>query len=407
MRISGLTLTDTSEGLSELSAEVRVLKPRPETYRVWFRGPQGCFGEAPLGDIYFAAFWIPAMFLHEEFIIEGEVSKELLDAAYGRLEPLFLEWHPHDLVAAPIQGHQIIESVTPPSSGRGCLYSGGVDSYYSIAKHVDSITHLVFIQGFEIQWRRDDLFRDALTLLREGALALNRDVIVLRTNIQDPITDLTMRSAELGRHSPGFMMIYYFGSMLVSLSLCLRGILGETLIPSSWSAASSKIMGSHPQIEPNWSTSTMSFELDGCEADRIEKLGFLAKSRPECFRWLRVCTVPEGNGVINCGRCGKCLRTMMEMRIAGAGETACLNFDHPLDLNRAKRHIFSRDGGLMQDLLRRAREAGDEEMVKTVEIILGKRFYWPRVQANLYRWGKEWRRGRHRRKRIRRKARHA
>lgn len=48
MKATQIQLETHSDGTDELSAEVSVLKPHPRTYRIWFRGPKGCFGDAPL-----------------------------------------------------------------------------------------------------------------------------------------------------------------------------------------------------------------------------------------------------------------------------------------------------------------------------------------------------------------------
>ena len=42
-------------------------------------------------------------------------------------------------------------------------------------------------------------------------------------------------------------------------------------------------------MEPNWSTPATTFELDGCEAGRLDKIHWLAAEAPRIFERLRVC----------------------------------------------------------------------------------------------------------------------
>ncbi len=398
LKVSDIQLTQTDDGRSELSARVNVEKPRPESYRIWFRGPQGCFGDAPLGDVYFAAFWIPAMFLQEEFELDGEVSKELLNAAYEKLEPILLRWFPDTLVAAPVRGMRVVDGPTPPSAGHGCMYSAGLDSSYSVARNFDSLTHLIFVHGFDIPWDQTAAAEKVLENLREGAVALKKELIVLQTNLVEPIRDLTMRSHALGHGRPDFSSGIYFGTMLVTFGLCLRGLLGQLIIPSSWSYEYTVPRGSHPLIEPNWSTPTINVRLDGCEADRVEKATYLVEHRPEMLSQIRVCFEPNEGGRPNCGKCLKCLKTMMEIRMGGASEAAYSNFDVPLDLELARRTSFGGETGLISDALRQARRLGDREVTRTLEIVLGQQFYWRQARARLRRRWDEWKASRRRAK---------
>lgn len=403
MRATELQLIDLPNGNSEFSARVSVEHPRPHTRRLFFRGPRGCFGDAPPGDILLAALLVPAMFLHEEIEIEGEISREVYEAAYERLAPRFLAWHPKYLKAAPLRGARIVEPRVAAAGGVGCMFSGGADSTFSLLRRLDEVTHLVFIGGFELSWEREDLRREALAHLSGLAREVDREVIVLTSNLRDLADDLGTWSVELGRRMPGFNMVFYFGCMLVAFNLCLRGVLGRAIIPSSWSEANDVTWGSHPEIEPNWSTPLLAVELDGVDTPRIDKIAWLYANHPDKFRHLRVCARAPRGGVINCGVCTKCRRTMMEMRVAGVPAPAMTMFGAPLDLEQVRRSFFGGDGGVTEEVLERARANGDRELARALEIYLGRRFYLPRVIEG---WRLVLKRRRKERRRARRKARH-
>ena len=68
-------------------------------------------------------------------------------------------------------------------------------------------------------------------------------------------------------------------------------------------------------LDPLWSTEQTAIEHSGCEATRVEKEGYIS-TYPVAMRNLRVCTQQLTD--YNCGQCEKCLRTMINLRAAGA-----------------------------------------------------------------------------------------
>jgi hypothetical protein len=69
-------------------------------------------------------------------------------------------------------------------------------------------------------------------------------------------------------------------------------------------------------LDPLWSTDTVRFVHDGCEATRTEKVQHIAAS-PLVLATLRVCW-PDWGEEYNCGSCEKCIRTMLGLHLAGA-----------------------------------------------------------------------------------------
>jgi hypothetical protein len=99
-------------------------------------------------------------------------------------------------------------------------------------------------------------------------------------------------------------------------------------------------MGSHPLTDPLWSTEGTEIVHEGAEVGRADKVAKIAEN-PAALACLMVCA----NSVTsNCGRCEKCLRTMIALRALGVSTTAFPEFP-PLS------HI------------RRLRIANDNEMI--------------------------------------------
>jgi hypothetical protein len=151
----------------------------------------------------------------------------------------------------------------------------------------------------------------------------------------------------------------YHGAALASVALLLAPRFHRVLIPASQSYADLFPLGSHPLVDPLWSTEDTELVHDGCEATRSERVARIAQSAT-ALRWLRVCSEEAGEGD-NCGRCEKCLRTMIGLRIAGA-LPRCAGFPQPLDLDA----VTGMDVGnvhrraFAEDNLRAAEARGDD-----------------------------------------------
>jgi hypothetical protein len=140
--------------------------------------------------------------------------------------------------------------------------------------------------------------------------------------------------------------------------------------------------GSHPLLDPLWSTEGLEFVHDGCEATRIEKVALLATS-DVCLRNLRVC-FKNTNGIYNCGKCEKCLRTMINLHIVGALE-ACEAFDQPLNLRRVARiealDVDSRSY-IIENLRALEQKGIDSNLIAALSSVLQKPRWWVRVNSS-------------------------
>jgi len=365
----------------ELCAEVAFERPTFDRFPIWFRNPDA--GEpAATGDPYLPALLASAMALHEDLHIDAPVSAPLLEAAREKIAPVLLSWF-SDFADVSIHCAEVVDAAPPAERGGfGCLFSGGVDSWYSLLKHRDEISHLVFIHGFEIVIDNRALRDAALENIRGVADDLGKKVLVLETNAKWLIVQETRRRLkQLGRERRYFSIDCSFGSMLVACCLCLAPPLGRVIVPSSWSDEYLGPNGSHPLIEPNWSIPAVSFDLDGSEARRIEKVRAIAAAEPEAFRRLRVCVRQDPEG-LNCGHCFKCIRTQMELRVAGVPDLVA-PFPHPASLEQLKLARFGSEAHFWPDVLQQAEAIGDDELAQATSIMMGRRFYWPRFVDGL------------------------
>jgi hypothetical protein len=106
------------------------------------------------------------------------------------------------------------------------------------------------------------------------------------------------------------------GSALASVAHALSGSFDRILIPATHTYNLIYPFGSHPLLDPLWSSSQLEIMQDGCEAGRIEKCEFISNHDP-ALNALRVCWKNPG-AAYNCGQCEKCVRTMLILKSLGA-----------------------------------------------------------------------------------------
>jgi hypothetical protein len=248
---------------------------------------------------------LPAMITDSRLKVPGKVSPRLL-ATLPKLQDVLHLWGTRNWGARvqriPIEAEAKGSSVQP-TSGIACFFSGGVDSFYTLLKNRDRVTHLIFVHGFDITLANRSLRARASYAAREVAKKLGKELIEVETNLRSFSDSLVNWD-------------HYHGSALASVGLLFQHRFHEVLIPSSATYAELYPLGSHPLLDPLWSTDLTRFEHDGCEATRVDKSAYISNSET-AMRWLRVCWV-NPSSAYNCGRCEKCRWTMMNLQAAGA-----------------------------------------------------------------------------------------
>ncbi len=347
-------LLDVNPGGQRLSARFRV---GLITKTVWFRTPPGSL--SALSDPFVPVALIPAMRRRWRLTIEGPVSQSLLDGA-ERVQNRLTHWYPKmrhveiKCMAVPVS--------SPKKSGAvATFFSGGVDSFYTLQRHRDEITDLIFVHGLDVPlWRREERERIAASvrsLAKEEGLRL----VEVETNLR-----------QFGQPHVSWSDSYV-GAALGAIALMLAPRFDRIFIPASVGADELGPRGSHPELDQQWSSGNMDVVHDGLEATRFEKIRAIA-DWPLIYPSLRVCYQKIATR-LNCGRCRKCLWTMMMLEAAG-----CLDrietFESRLNLRLLRRYPPSRlnqrrrfvqsidlleergDNEALQNLLREMLDAG-------------------------------------------------
>jgi hypothetical protein len=332
MRVSEIQLIDAGDACQ---VQARVTSDRDATdgdwfapFTLWFRFPDWCrpFLQTENGDPFLAALLVPAMMSGERLVIPAPVSPRLL-RSLADIQEIYCSFdsrmHRIDVETTP---RLLTEGATAPAAS-GLFLSLGVDSFYSLLKNqrdhpddAETVRYLIMIHGFDVS--HDDWDeRFSPRMLASGmrvAKETGKTLLPVTTNLR-PIT------RRLSRWNLSH------GSALASVALALGGLFGQVLIAAGTTYDQLYPWGSHPVLDPRWSTERLLVVHDGCELGRIDKVRFLAAS-PLVRETLKVC--PS----YNCGRCVKCLPTIIDLYQAGVLDQ-CSTFPHTVDVARL-REIF-------------------------------------------------------------------
>ncbi len=197
-------------------------------------------------------------------------------------------------------------------------FSGGVDSFHALLQHREHLLALVYVHGFDIPL--GDRARIALWAphLRAVAAELGVKAIVLRTNLRE---HRSLRRLD-------WVMLH--GAALAAVGHTLAGTVNELLVAASFSVHNMEPWGSHPELDPCWTSARMRLRHTGEALWRREKLEAIAHE-PLVQQHLKVCWANLSSD-LNCGRCEKCIRTQLTLALQGNLElyAACFPNETPL-----------------------------------------------------------------------------
>ena len=340
-----------------------------------------------LGDPFLAACLLPAMFIGEDLEIAAPVSLRLL-AATDTVQDIFLAWFPGKFERIKVHAAVSRAAVAPSAARRAAVFfSGGVDSWFSLLKHRPEINALMTVKGFDIPLADRIVFPQLTAAAREVAAESGAIALAVETNLRDYLDPWP---GHLGRDFGGdFWGPVLHGAMLGAVGLCLQRHYSRAIIPSSHAFHELFPWGSHPLVDRLWSTESMAFEHDGCEAIRTAKVAAIAR-HPEVLRHLRVCAdyAPKS---YNCGSCEKCVRTLLALHLHGVRGTVPA-FGRTLDFARLETMAIAPGRERWYHELRAEAEAQNQaDLIRVLRVMLGMQWstrrQWSRLREQAGKFG--------------------
>jgi len=319
IHVAEISHSTTQRG-SKLSAHIHCPGSDLDGKELWICYPPDYLDRlSSWADPWIAMLLWPAMRLGHTLRIDAPASARLAEST-DDLMAVMSCWDARfqriEIEPEGVTRHPACDGVT------ASFFSGGVDSFYTVLKNhaaqparYGTVSHLIFAHGFDIPLHDVELYNRVLPAMQRCAKDLGCTLVPCATNVREVIPEALV----------GWPM--YYGAPLAGMALGLCGLWSRVLIPAPQTYKDTFPNGSHPVLDPLWSTEAVQLIHDGAEATRVVKIETIAASE-SALRHLRVCwRNPEGQ--YNCGRCEKCVRTMISLKMAGVLEK-CTAFEQPL-----------------------------------------------------------------------------
>jgi hypothetical protein len=247
--------------------------------------------------------------------IEADISPRFVEGL-DRIQAVFRGWKPG---YGQVETNELQKREDNPVIGgkTGVFFSAGVDSYYAFLDHRDEVEALIHLDGFDIPLRRQLIRQKTRDNVRKIGAAFDTRVIIVETNVREFLEAIVPWG-------------FSHGSAIASVGHLLAPEFNRFYIASAGNPRSLHPYGVHPTLDPNWSSDRVEF-VHAELIDRIEKCRYLGSFEP-VLDTLRVC-LRFPKKALNCGRCEKCLRTMVYMQASGCYEKFRV-FENPLDLRQ-------------------------------------------------------------------------
>jgi hypothetical protein len=265
--------------------------------------------------------------------VEGRLCPRLRDGLRTALRTL-RTWYPHRFPDSEpeIEAGQGFAALRPPPPRAALFLSGGIDSLFALARNRESFPaehpaahrDAVFIVGFGTQGgnqateRHENVRARQRSAVEAVAKIARLDLLVVRSNVE-----------VLGEDNEFFLTASHGAHLLAVAHLFPRRV-SSVSVAASQDAFEPKPWGSHPMLDNQYATSAIDVIHEGFDLRREERIARIARWK-EALPFLMVCTQgPLPDGKRNCGRCEKCLRTMVALLLLDAlGPPA--PFPHDID----------------------------------------------------------------------------
>lgn len=272
---------------------------------LWFRVRGAPLRPAP--EAFLAAALLPAMSRGWPLAVADPLS-ERLRATHAALQRVYRAFEPH-LALVPLEAAGRAGGAR--AAGVGLFFSGGVDGFHGLVSRQAEVTQLILVHGLDYPLEDRALGAQVGARIEAVARAVGKALVQVETNFHAVVAPFAVSRTRTPMQAT-------LGAALGGIAALLAGAVGRVYVPSSASAATLTPFGSHPLVDPLWSTEEVEVVHDGLDVNRYEKAVAIAGFAP-AYAALRPCGTNAG-GAYNCGRCQKCAATMLMLAAAGGLE---------------------------------------------------------------------------------------
>lgn len=260
--------------------------------------------DAPLRsspEAWATAFALPAARAGATLVLDGPVDRRWARGAAANVAAAASWWGGDPTLR--LEARRRRRGLGRPAPGRALCFTGGVDSFFSLLGGAHRPSHLLYVVGFDVPLDDEPRVEAVEALVHDVARARGLRPVIVRT--------------DLLAH-PRFSSISWehtHGAAIAAVAQLLAPEIGTVVIPPSYATSRLLPWGSRPDTDPRWSVpGRTAIEHGDATGRRIDRVRAIA-DHPLVHRHLRVCWANVA-GHLNCGRCEKCVRTMVMLAAA-------------------------------------------------------------------------------------------
>ncbi|MCP4023047.1 MAG: hypothetical protein GY729_14495, partial [Desulfobacteraceae bacterium] len=281
------------------------------------------------------------------------------------------DWTKGEYQPLTIEANEQSNIKRPAVSNTGMVLSGGMDSLAALRlnrlnypkEHPAYIKDGLFLHGFDIggvvergmKFHVFDRAMDAISKVTDDA---GVTLIPVYTNIRH-LCD----KRELWLNS-------FFGAVLAAIAHAFSWGMDMIFIGSSYDIPNLHPCGSHPLLDPEYSSYDLRIRHRDYELSRLEKIKIVS-GWDTAFQNFRVC-LANVQGRLNCGKCEKCVRTMTELTALGLlHKTSAFVEDEiqPEDISKFDITIRVRPP-FYRPMIPLLKQQGRKDLAQTIEMLL-------------------------------------
>ncbi|MCG2721644.1 MAG: hypothetical protein L6290_06485 [Thermodesulfovibrionales bacterium] len=339
-----------------------------------------------------SAYLIPALRHGEErILIDAEVCPEFKEGTNIAMNWMSHWFYGGDRKPVRIEAKTRSKIPTPQRPSRaGLLFSGGVDSMASLRtnrlnfplEHPGSIKDGIFAYGFDVRFEEsfDDMVGSLSDIVEETGITLLTFSSNLFSHYLSLELDLLINKPE------GVWPYQYQGGALAGAAHLFTKRLDAVKIASTFDIANLRPFGNHPMIEPNFSSHDMQISHDGVTLSRLDKVKLIA-DWDVGLQSIRVCNQlslwdgtsqsfrernPIKPGELNCGKCTKCVVTMLSLLVAGALHKASTFPSNDISADLIRSSFYPTEQNICEyvDLIAPLTEIGRDDLARAIERVV-------------------------------------
>lgn len=268
---------------------------------------------APNPNTWLLACTLVAMRYGEERItLDVPISPEIKDGLINSMECL-KSWNIGERKVIPIEAPIQTETLFADKPSRaGAFFSGGIDALAMVRdnrlnfppEHPRYIKDGILVYGILAgENKSDPNFRNVTDAVSAMAKDTDINLIQVSTNAYSHFRDLDPDFS--------FWRLEYMGSFLAAIAHAFAPRFTFASIASTYDYANLSSWGSHPLLDPLYSSTDLKIRHENAALSRLQKTRLVGEWH-EALKHLRVCNekASYSKGNYNCGKCGKCIKTM-------------------------------------------------------------------------------------------------